>query len=341
MIIVRDYNLRRSQPSDDATFGKRNTNAVPRPLPALSARTVPPCSPASRRTSARPMPSSPCAVAITGVELHEQLEHRLERVRVDPRPGVDDVERDRVAVGVRGHADRAVGGRVLARVGAQVLEHLREAHRVGRDHPPRLDRFAGQPVVARLAGRAHGVERRMDRGRDRHVLDRELDVPTGDPRHVEQVVDQPAQVLELARRDRAGLARRCAEPRAHRHHANRRRQARHRVAQLVAEHREELVLAPVGLAQRVDREPPLGDVEVRADDPLRQARRVALDDAPAGEHPNPVAVLAAQPVLALVERGAAIQVRAHQRVRTLEVLGTHPLAPRVDPGCDLVGGVAE
>ena len=71
-----------------------------------------------------------------------------------------------------------------------------------------------------------------------------------DARHVEQVVDQPRQVLDLARGDvaRRGLARlvgagelRRTAPRCDRGE---------RVAQLVRERGEELVLAPVGLAQR-------------------------------------------------------------------------------------------
>ena len=44
-----------------AMTGSRTVNSAPRPGPSLCTVTVPPCISVSRRTSARPIPSPPCA----------------------------------------------------------------------------------------------------------------------------------------------------------------------------------------------------------------------------------------------------------------------------------------
>ena len=96
-------------------------------------------------------------------------------------------------------------------------------------------------------------------------------LPDGDARDVEQVVDHAREVRDLALDD-AG-ARRVARAVAARHHLERGDDRRERIAQLVAEHREELVLRAVrdlGLAQRVARLAEQADVVERERGALRQ-----------------------------------------------------------------------
>jgi hypothetical protein len=117
--------------------GSRSTKQLPRRGPALSARTLPPCSSASCLTSARPMPEAALGAVQRRVQLHEGLEHPLEVGRGDADAAVDHAQLDPASRGVRLDADRAACRRVLARVGQQVLEHLRDAHRVGRQRSGR------------------------------------------------------------------------------------------------------------------------------------------------------------------------------------------------------------
>ena len=98
------------------------------------------------------------------------------------------------------------------------------------------------------------LERARDHVAQVDTLAAQLDLARGDARDVEQIVDHAREVRDLALDD-APLARigRLVAPR---HDLERGDDRRERVAQLVAEHGEELVLGAVrdlGLAQRVPR----------------------------------------------------------------------------------------
>ena len=116
--------------------------------------------------------------------------------------------------------------------------------------PRHVDR---QRVGALLEQRAGHLDRLRDHLGELDELGLQLDLAARDARDVEQVVDQPRQVVDLALDDGALAlrARLAAQP----HQLQRRQDRRQRVAQLVAEHRQELVLRAVGalggLAQAV------------------------------------------------------------------------------------------
>jgi hypothetical protein len=169
--------------------------------------------------------------------------------------------------------DRLLGQRELGGVVEQVADDLRQPHRIGA-HPHR--RFGNSHVgrAATLQGRLAQLERARDDVADVDALAAQLDLARGDPRDVEQVVDHPREVRDLAL-DHLPLAvgRRVAP----RHHLERGDDRRERIAQLVAEHREELVLGAVGdlgVAQRVARLAEEADVVERERGVLRE-----LDDA--------------------------------------------------------------
>ncbi len=153
--------------------------------------------------------------------------------------------------------------RVLRGVAQQVLEHLPEPHRVARDRH-RCARDADLEAMsagvidgaAHLRGDAHDA-------RDVEALAFERDLPLRHPRHVEQIVDDSRHAPRLAGDDlqrtlRLGSRHLTLE------RGNGVDDRRQRIAQLVSEHPEELVLLPVRRQQRFFLLAPLGHVDARA-----------------------------------------------------------------------------
>ena len=85
---------------------------------------------------------------------------------------------------------------------------------------------------------------------ERFLLD--VDDPARDARHLEQVVDEPDQVMDLPLHHRAGRQRaRVVKGAGQLQDLEAVQDRRERIAQLVAERRQELVLAAIGAAQRL------------------------------------------------------------------------------------------
>ncbi len=340
MRIVRDNNRRDRQPGDPDTCGSRSTNVVPCPGPrsprARSRR-------AARRAAARG--PARCRVRTAGRRRRGRAARRARTpTRARPhrsRRRVGDAELDRVAVRARGDADRALGGRVLARVGEQVLEHLREAHRVGRDPAPaRSARRPASGPRASQAGRtassaawtaaatgtfsiASSMCPRVIRetsSRSSTSLRRMLDLAlaisaawrAGAPSFASIAITRTAVA-------RPAIGLRSSWPSIARNSSLRRSASR-----------------SASIASR-------RSVTSRCVPITRRGRPASSRSTmrPRASNPDPVAVLAAQPVLALVERGAALEVRPHQRVRAIEIVRVHELAPGVDPRREVVRVVAE
>ena len=124
--------------------------------------------------------------------------------------------------------------------------------------PPLIERDA-QLVLPLLQERADGLDGTADDRREVERLLPEADLPPGDAGDVQQVVDQPGEVLHLPLDDllrpfevllRLQLAEELGGV----------VDGRQRVPQLVGEHRQELVLAAVGLQPLGLDELLLGDV---------------------------------------------------------------------------------
>ena len=99
----------------------------------------------------------------------------------------------------------------------------------------------------------------------------QLDFPTRDPRHVEQVIDERHHVVDLPFDNRAlALGARLV---AQTHQLQRRQNRRQRVSQFVAEHGQEFVFGPVGRFGVAPGVRQLGHVE-RDDRDARHLRRV-------------------------------------------------------------------
>ena len=119
---------------------------------------------------------------------------------------------------------------------------------------------------------------------DLHRLLRQLDRASRDARDVEQIVDEPREMHGLAIDDVARPAQLGVVDRQARHDLDGVANRRERIAQLVREDREELVLVPVGLDQcslgagtlgdfRLQRPVRIGEFGVRA---LEVARSLGL-----------------------------------------------------------------
>ena len=155
---------------------------------------------------------------------------------------------------------------VLGGVVQQVAEDLLQPGRVGVQ-PDRLAAAASTVSSwppSSISGRA-----RLDRAAARPppartALPAELDLAPADPGHVQQVVDQPGQLPDLPLHHRPGLARRSSGSRGQSEDLQGVADRGQRVAQLVGQRRQELVLAAVGLPQRLLGPLALGDVAVAA-----------------------------------------------------------------------------
>ena len=178
-------------------------------------------------------------------DLREHLEHRRQVLRLDADAVVGHRDPQLSAGHRRLQRDAAAARRVLGRVVEQVQQHLRQPRGIGIE-PHGVGR---QRHVQRVACRRDGGPRRLERtvhhAVQRHPLAAQRDLAAGDARHVEQVVDEAGHLAHLAldhvaRPARVGVARV-----AQAQDLERVGDGRERVAQLVRQRGQELVLAPV------------------------------------------------------------------------------------------------
>ena len=207
--------------------GRRTTNSLPCPGPRCGPRRVPPCISTSRLTSDRPMPSPPCDALERLVDLREHVEDPRQHLRRDADAVVDDAHDHRVAVAARlSSRDAAACAACTSR---RCSAGWRTPARAARGRRRARSSRAGRSIVslcccASISGPA-GLDRlpnRPCRARLRSLL--QLDLAAADAAHVEQVVDEPHHLPELAvhhvpraleqpassLRELAGAAGRCA-----------------------------------------------------------------------------------------------------------------------------------
>ena len=248
---------------------------APRPRPRSSAVTVPPCSATRLRDDrqAEPEPAAASDRAPVGPARRDRKCAAACR-RAMPMPVSATLSTTMSPSRGRRHADHAAGLGVLRGVGEQIRDDLRQARsgrpaRQARRAAPRsrgraaAARAAGWPVSMRLAPRRR---RARPRSRCSWIL------PLRDARDVEQVVDQADQMLDLALDDRRA-PRLAGLDAAQSHQLQRRQDRRQRIAQLVTEHREELVLRAVRRPRRSRARCQLGHLERHDRDAFDRVRR--------------------------------------------------------------------
>ena len=162
--------------------------------------------------------------------------------------------------------DVPAGGRELHRIVQEVDEDLRQTDRIAINRDGLVRQGDRQRVTRRSDPWTRELHRRVDEGCQVQPLLAKLDLPLRDPRHVEQIVDDPDQVgdlpIEHLPRPRAFSrlavgALQQLEREAHR---------RQRISQFMRQDAEEFVLSLVDQAQgfRIDAQrlglPRVGDV---------------------------------------------------------------------------------
>src|SRR5690606_23308861 len=277
------------------------------------------------------LPGDGCVVA-----LGEQLEDVVELVGWDARPVVGDAEVGGAGAAAQAHAGAAAFGCELDRVVEQVVEHLHQADLVA-DHPQRLvGDLGGELLATGLHGRGRGLDGRVHHLLQSHGLAAQVDLATDDAPDVQQVVDQPRELADLARQDVPGGAQVRGGGLFQLHDGHRVADRRQRVAQLVAEHCQEVMevallgLQPGDAAAVAEVAGDLGEPQVVTGSVVHGG------DEHAG--PEPAAVLADAPALvleaAVAQRGfkfvlGPAGVDLFLRVEHREVLAD-----------DLLGGIA-
>jgi hypothetical protein len=266
-----------------AAIGKRNVKVLPWRTPSLWACSVPPCISASRRDSARPMPSPACCGASGRCSRANISKMRSSASRSMPAP----LSRTRIAtcgaITLGGDRDVPAGRRVLHRIVDDVRHDLRQPHGVALE-PDRLvgDRDL-EPVL-------RGLDERTAR------LDGVCTIVATSTRS-KRISSVPRLMRPISSRSSTSRTRwftwRSMMSRAWVStppsgcraciRVQRVAQRRERVAQLVRQRGQEFVLAPVGLAQRVDRPAArLVRVQQCADAHEQLARRERLDEVVVG-----------------------------------------------------------
>ena len=207
--------------------------------------------------------------------LREQVEDIGQHLRLDALPVV--AYRDHGFAAFAGHAqgDLAARRRVLGGVIQDVRDHLHQARTVARHVQRLLPLLYPQLVALHVEQRAHLFDGAVDDCGDVEVFLLDLGQAAGDARDVQQVVHQVGHVLGLAHDDVAGVARALRVERAALQELGGGRDRRQRVAQLVRQHRQELVLLAVGGAQLVLDALAHGDVAAFHEDALDVALRAA------------------------------------------------------------------
>ena len=175
--------------------------------------------------------------------LGEDVEHARLHLRFDADAGVANADHHRVCFPVRLDLNRSPGLGVLGGVGQEVRHHLRETLLVAVNRAPTPGYVDIEIVLALFEQRAGGLHGSGDDVGQLHVLFLELDLPPGDAGDVEKVIDKADEVTDLPLDDRP-LAFGGIDA-AQLHELQRRQDGRERIAQLVAQHGDELVLRTI------------------------------------------------------------------------------------------------
>ena len=240
----RPASIRRARPSTAPSAAGRRTRCRARGHRCARPPTRR-CRSTRLRTIVSPRPSPPCARSIACGSWTNRSKMRGEHVGCDAHAGVPHAQHDVTQLLVGSHRDRSARRGVLRGVGQEVRRDLRQPRGIACAPPgPRrgtCNRQRVRPLFEQRAGHLDGFRHDV-----RHLDDLllQLHLASRDARHVQQVVDEPREVSHLALDDRplafGGVV--AAEP----HQLERGEDGRERIAELMAQHREEFVFRAVG-----------------------------------------------------------------------------------------------
>ena len=195
--------------------------------------------------------------------LDEQIEDVRQHLGRDANAGVTHAQDHFMVDGLA--ADGNVPSRrgVLGGVGEQVRNHLAEPRDVGIHQQAASRHLDRQRVISLLEQRARHFDGLRDDFRNLDEIGFQFDLAARDPRHVEKIVDQPRQVGDLAFDHGAGALGFLGPLQLHQ--LQRGDNGRQRIAKLVPQHGEELVLRAIGALRRPAQPVHLGQRLMRLD----------------------------------------------------------------------------
>ncbi len=214
-----------------------------------------------------PYPQAPLGALEAGVDLGEHVEQPGKVLGRDADAVVRDLNDGVSVLHPDGEPDPASPRRELAGVAQEVGDRLRDPHAVAVDIERPVRDLDVEHLLVVSAQRAADLERLLEGLPQVHSLPLERELSAADPGDIEEVFDQPHQVHHLALdrrlRRRRGVCVAARVPEDSHRVADR----RERIADLVRQHGEKLVLAAVGfgelageLSQLLGRGPLLADV---------------------------------------------------------------------------------
>ena len=184
------------------------------------------------------------------VHLREHVEDAGQHLCRNADAGVLDPDQHMVALPLGGHPNATALVHVLGSVVQQVRQHLRQPGRVRFE----LDRLwwdrDREFVAPFLDERAAGFDGAIHHRRQLDPLLAEFDLASGDAGHVQQVIDQPGHLVYLPVDHLRGPLQFRYRRTLGTKDLHRIADRGQRVAELVGQHRQELVLAAVGLLER-------------------------------------------------------------------------------------------
>ncbi len=225
------------------------------------------------------------------VDLDEEVEDVPLHLGGDPDAGVPYGQDGFVALSCQGDRNSASRLGVLGGVIQQIRDDLLQAGRVSLEPHGVGTHSRFELMSAGLHQRPTCLDGLRDDLVEVHRLLAKLDPPAGDPREVEEIFHEAGHMLDLSAGDVQRLGGQIRRDGRRADDLQRMRQRGQGIAELVTEHREELILAAIvllespGLGQELHLQPFLaGDVGDEAkcplDDVIRVADRVHADAEP-------------------------------------------------------------
>ena len=201
------------------------------------------------RTSASPRPRPPSARSSGGATCENFSKSRGRKGAGMPIPVSRTSSSTREPTTTSVTSMRPPGGVYSAGVQQQIGHHLRQSRRVPHHGDGARRQVQRQRVVRAVDGRARRLDRLVHHVDDVDALLPQRQLVGRDAADVEQIVDQPHHMLQLAGDDLVGLGPGRGRQAVMLQNLDARADGRQRIAQLVGKRGQEFVLAPIGFAQ--------------------------------------------------------------------------------------------
>ena len=207
-------------------------------------------------------------------ELTESVEHPLEVLWCDAHAGIPDTEANPGSIHFSRHGNEAIGRGELARIVHEVRHHLPDSSRVGMHQGLSIWQFEADRYPGFLRNQARCIDDVSQQLEQIEGPAPQWDGVGLDARDIEQIINQAGHVIDLPldhfqsipANQQFGIAQQ---------QCNQIAGGCKRAAQLMSQHRDELVLATVGFLQSRLSPPSLGDLENDACHPDWHTVRVA------------------------------------------------------------------